>query len=539
MLAYMMAEKQLPNINDFSHDETLVDGHSPASVNDQPVTRNVIFFTAFISLSAYIASFDMSYAGTVLLMPAFNNAFGSCNDVPDPVSGKLMHLCRVTATQQSLISLTSLAIVVGSLLASPISQYLGRRINIQSGCLIVAVGAAGMLGTSGSFLNYMVCKFISGVGLGMLYTGTIVYGVECAPPSKRGLLLSLYTIGLALGSAVANGVCAGTAKIVGDWSWKTPIICQIPLSVLLGFGVMLFPDSPRWFFIKGNEVGARKALSFFYQTDIHSSILTAAINEIQAYIKFEKEVSSTTSWTEIFRGKNRRRTFLAAGIFTGVAITGLQFVGTYSGIFLGGLGVGSPYTIVAIVTLCFFAGSLFGGIIIEFLGRRTAMIIGYSVCGSSMLIIAAVGSGLSQTSTIVKNVLVAFFCIWTFTFSACLAPAGWIATTEMHSVRLRQHGQAFGLGCNQIFSFGAAFWTPYMINPDYGNMGTDVGYFYFGITIFFLIITVFFMPETARLKLEQIDDYFESGLPAWKTSLARNKKIAAGDVLQVEAAKAS
>ena len=55
-----------------------------------------------------------------------------------------------------------------------------------------------------------------------------------------------------------------------------------------------------------------------------------------------------------------------------------------------------------------------------------------------------------------------------------------------------------------------------MIKPDYGNMGTNVGYLYFGLTVFFLIITVVFMPETARLKLEPIGDYFESGLPAWK-----------------------
>ena len=72
-----------------------------------------------------------------------------------------------------------------------------------------------------------------------------------------------------------------------------------------------------------------------------------------------------------------------------------------------------------------------------------------------------------------------------------------------------------------------------MINPAYGNMGTNVGYFYSGLTLVILILAFVFVPETARLKLEQIDDYFQSGVPAWKTSLGRNKRIAEKNVLEV------
>ena len=43
-----------------------------------------------------------------------------------------------------------------------------------------------------------------------------------------------------------------------------------------------------------------------------------------------------------------------------------------------------------------------------------------------------------------------------------------------------------------------------------------------------LVLTYFLVPETARLTLEQIDDYYLSGRPAWKTSTRLNKKLAAG-----------
>ena len=47
-----------------------------------------------------------------------------------------------------------------------------------------------MLGTAGSYTAFMACKSIGAVGLGHLYTGGTIYGVESLPPRKRGFLLA-------------------------------------------------------------------------------------------------------------------------------------------------------------------------------------------------------------------------------------------------------------------------------------------------------------------------------------------------------------
>ncbi len=506
--------------------------HTRPSPN-QNVTRLMLLFSLFIALSAWIANFDLGYGGIVLLMPSFNRAFGPCQMVPDPITGESVELCQVTATQQSLISLTQLFGALGGILSGISSTYLGRRGTVQLSALIVLISASGMLGTSGSFLNYMVCKCIGGVGLGLLYVTAMVYGVECTAPQKRGMLLSLYTIGLAFGNAGAAAVCAGSSNIVSDWAWKTPIACQIPLSIILGGGVMLFPESPRWLLLKGNEDKARKSFGRFYKKDPNSDDITAQVKEVQTYLNFEKATSSTTSWTEIFHKKNLRRTLLSVFIMVATNITGLQFVAPYTAIFLGGLGIKSPFLINAIIALCFSTGSLIGGVVVEYGGRRFAMLAGYSIMACYMLIFSAVSTGLGASSQIARNVLVTFLCLWAFTFSGFIAPSGWVASTEMHSTRLRAYGQACSINFSQIFGFGAAFWTPYMISKQYGNMGTDVGYFYFGLTVVSLVVVFFYVPETARLKLEQIDDHFESGRPAWKTSIGRNKAIAKNNVLEV------
>ena len=171
-------------------------GPHPERGNDESrarVTRTVILFVAFIAISAAICNFDNSYGGTVLLMIPFNTAFGPCQEVPAP-DGALVTMCQLTALQQSLVSLTSLFTAVGSLLSVITGTYFGRQVTIQVGAAIVLIGAAGMLGTTSSYLNYMACKCIGGVGLGFLFSGTIVYGVECLPPQKRGMLLGLYSV---------------------------------------------------------------------------------------------------------------------------------------------------------------------------------------------------------------------------------------------------------------------------------------------------------------------------------------------------------
>ena len=505
-------------------------GDNPGSA----APKEKLLFSAFIAISAAIANFDNNYGGTVLLMIPFNTAFGTCLEVPGP-TGTPVKMCRITALQQSLVSLTSLFTGLGALLSSVTGTYIGRRGTIQVGALLVLVGAAGMLGTNSSYLNYMVCKCIGGVGIGCLLSGTIVYGVECTPPHRRGMLLGLFSIGLGAGSAIAAGVCAGSSGIPNNWAWKTPIACQIPLSVTLGTGIMLFPESPRWLLLRYKEDKARQAIGRFVRQDPNSDAVKAHIAEIQTYLEFERAIAKTSSWVEMFHRHNIRRTLISILLLLVPALCGTFFIIPYTAVFLGGLGISNPFLITAIINLCIFAGSLFASFPIEYLGRRLSLILGLSIQASCMLIFSAVSSGLGTHAHVTQKTLIAFLCIWCLTFASSTSPAFWVGSAEMHSVRLRTYGQALALCTNSIFAFSASFWTPYMINPGAGNMGTNVGYFYFGLTIVLLILTFIFVPETARLKLEQIDDYFESGVPAWKTSIGRNKKIAERNILEVSA----
>ena len=52
-----------------------------------------------------------------------------------------------------------------------------------------------------------------------------------------------------------------------------------------------------------------------------------------------------------------------------------------------------------------------------------------------------------------------------------------------------------------------------------------------GVTILIWVLLFLLVPETSRLSLEQIDDYFFSGRKAWRTGIKRSNKIARGELL--------
>ncbi|KAJ5663343.1 hypothetical protein N7507_004074 [Penicillium longicatenatum] len=504
-----------------------------SSSNKAPGSTTAMLRVAlWVSFAAWIVNFDNGYTGTVLIMPSYKKAFGTCTQLMNPKTNEIVEQCSITPLQQSLISLNYMFIGIGGGLSGFTGRFFGRRGTFQIGCALAIVGAAGMLGTGGrgdsSFLHYMICRCISAIGLGHLIAASTTYGSECIVAQKRGFALGLYNVGLALGNVASSAVCAGSARLEpgNNWQWKTPILCQIPLGIILGAGILMFPESPRWILNHdGNEDEARKAFAMLYQMDPFAPEITAQIEDVKAHIKAERAIAKSTSWYEIYQRKHIRRTVASALIQVGLSITGIQFVQPYATTFLRGVGVSNPYLINVIIGVCILGGSGLGPFAVEYGGRRVTMLLGYVVMAVCMLILSTVSTALDQDD-VSKIVVVVLLCFWSFIFGGTIAPTANLAAVEMHSVSLRTYGQANTTIIYGIFSFGATFWTPYMLDAQYGNMGVNVGYFYAGVTVVIALLIFLLVPETASLTLEQIDNVFDSKIPAWKTSVASNRRIA-------------
>ncbi|KAJ5576178.1 hypothetical protein N7535_003104 [Penicillium sp. DV-2018c] len=512
-----------------SSDDTLTEPSTVTKTQNIPsTTSRTIRISLWVSFAAWIVNFDNSYSGTVLIMPSYKSSFGTCQQLQDfdPITNTNIQHCTITPLQQSLISLNYLFIAIGGFLAGLSGQYIGRRRSIQIGCLLAIIGASGMLGTSGSFLHYMVCRSIGAMGMGQMIAASVTYGSECIVASQRGLSLGFYNVGLAMGNVAASAVCAGSARLDpgSDWQWKTPILCQIPLGIVLCVGVLMLPESPRWLMAHGREEEARASFGRLCCQGPGSPFVTGQVDLIRKHIENERAGLKAVSWVDIYRRKHILRTLTSALIMIGLAVTGIHFVQTYAVLFLKGVGVSDPYLINVIIGLCILGGSFFGPFVVEYAGRRTTILSGYLAMGVFMLILSSVKTALGMSKS-AELVMVVFLCLWAFVFGGTIATTAPLASVEMHSVPLRTFGQANTTIFYGVFSFGATFWTPYMLSPDYGNMGANVGYFYGGVTAVIAVMIFFLVPETAGLTLEQIDGIFNSGIRAWRTSVAGNKAI--------------
>ena len=503
-------------------------GIDPRSAMRQ-TSKLMIFLAVFVGLGGFMLNFDIGYTGAVLVMAPFNKSFGHCETRP----GKAVAVCALSATQQSVgSSIYLIFLAVGAGLSGLTSNFFGPRGALQVGCVVISIGAAGMIGSDGNFTAYVVCKCIGAVGLGHLQVMGSTYGVECAPPGKRGFLVTLFSVGSTTGNLIATLVCMATQHYPTNWSWRTPIICQIPIAMLFGIGLFIFPQSPRWLLTNDRLEDARKSFGRLYARDPASEDVSVQVRDVQLTIAEEKKISSTTHWTEIFHRHNIRRTLIAMAINCCAPLSGAFFIFSYAAIFLRAVGIHSPLEISSIVNACVVLGGITGPIWVEYLGRRRTLISGYVGMAICMLIFSATSSGLGGVahSAAARGVLIAFLCGWAFMFGGFIASTQFMASAEMHAVRLRTYGQAFVSGISNILAFGASFWGPYMLNPKYGNMGTNIGYFYFGLEVIALVLLFLIVPENARLTLEQIDEYFASGRKAWRTSLSRNKRIARGEI---------
>jgi SP family sugar:H+ symporter-like MFS transporter len=60
---------------------------------------------------------------------------------------------------------------------------------------------------------------------------------------------------------VSNLINLGTREISSSASWRLPIVIGIPFAAILGLGIWLCPESPRWLVSRGRNDQAYAGLS--------------------------------------------------------------------------------------------------------------------------------------------------------------------------------------------------------------------------------------------------------------------------------------
>jgi len=119
------------------------------------------------------------------------------------------------------------------------------------------------------------------------------------------------TLGLLL-SACVN---FGTKNYQNTGAYRIPIALQLLWALILSIGLLLMPESPRWYVMKNKPVPARKSLARFRDQDPRSPFVEMELQELQiSWTNETKDNNNGSGWLDCFRGGNLRRTFIGTAI---------------------------------------------------------------------------------------------------------------------------------------------------------------------------------------------------------------------------------
>jgi MFS family permease len=220
------------------------------------------------------------------------------------------------------VSSLLLAAWFGSLVNGPIADRFGRKSSILMAVFVFTIGSAIQAGAISVGMIF-AGRTIAGFSVGMLTMIVPMYMSEVSIPGIRGTLVVLQQLSITLGILVSYWLEYGTHYIGGvrcdanipysggsasaptfnplhdvgpngctgqsDASWRVPFALQIVPAVILGLGMLAFPESPRFMLMKKREDRALACLSKLRRMHTDTEALRNEFLAIKAEVLFEED----------------------------------------------------------------------------------------------------------------------------------------------------------------------------------------------------------------------------------------------------------
>jgi len=333
----------------------------------------------------------------------------------------------------------------------------GRLTSFQIASTIVIIGSALQAGAV-NIPMFLVFRFISGFGVGMILVLFPMYAAELSPPRARGFLVGQHGLGLAIGYNAAGAVSLGCffAKN-GALAWRLPLAIQCVFPIILLTFSFWMPRSPRWLILKDRFEEAKTVLVRTHRSpeDNDDYFATAEFDFMVAQVRLERELSHGAMstfmgrWKYLFSKKSYlHRCALGFGIMFGIQGSGVLVINNYQIILYPGLGI-SPGLSLGLYWLYIFI-ALIGNTACTFyvdkLGRRKSFLICLFGSLSALTGETIVASFVEKTTNKSVYALGVFFIFWYIPwFSSMVDPTMYIYMSEIWPSKVRSEGIALSV----------------------------------------------------------------------------------------------
>ena len=384
------------------------------------------------------------------------------------------------------------AVVLGSVIASKLTNIVGRRQAIIWAALLFTLSAIGAALATNLWI-LILARLITGLAIGVAGVMTPLYISEMAPAKIRGRLVSSYQL------AITIGILCGYVlnyTVIYNVNWRWMFAAGAVPSLILLFGMWLLPESHRWLILTGKTEEAKAVLNKINATNIEQ--------KIQEVVHAVAEEGQMVKWRELLSPTVRPALIVAMVLFVLQQISGINVIIYYAPTIFGSVGFGSTTTKllatvgIGVVNVLF---TILGMWLIEKIGRRKLLYVGFIGCAITLMIVSLATQ--FNSIYISEIALLAVFAYIAF-FAIALGPIPHLIMSEVFPLHVRNTGMGVASMCNWGFNFLVVLSFPLMVA--YGGLAMTFWVYAVGCSLG-IIFTKMYVPETRGVSLEKITEH--------------------------------
>jgi MFS transporter, SP family, galactose:H+ symporter len=397
-----------------------------------------------------------------------------------------------------------LGALVAASVAGPITDRFGRRSVLMAAATLFTVGALAAASID-TVSMLVIARFVLGVAIGLAAVAAPLYIAECAPLESRGAMVSTYQLAITVGILVSylTGIIIDDEMAKG--MWRIMFGLGVVPGVLFLAGLALLPESPRWLVRKERPVDARANLARLRGP---AGDVDGEVAEMVRSVK--AELNQPVGYGALLEPAVRPALIVGVGLFFLQQLSGINAVIYYAPDIFAHAGFDSAKTQtfatigVGVVNVATTVLAMF---LIDRLGRRPLLVIGFLGAAVTMLVIAL---GVIFPNAVPSWLIIAMLLLYIASFAVAIGPLPHLLMSEIFPLRVRGPGMSMASLSNWGFNFLVVFAFPLML------AGPGLA---FTFTVFAVIclggiaFTLTRVPETTGHSLEAIERHLMSGSP--------------------------
>jgi sugar porter (SP) family MFS transporter len=416
------------------------------------------------------------------------------------ISGVLVFLRVEFALTNTATEIATSAILLGCLLGAAGASLIGDRFGRRKSLLLAAVvfaGSTAMTALANSITVFSLGRLAGGLAIGLSSVLTPVYISEIAPARIRGTLVSMNQMAIVVGILIAYLVNWSLAGF-GESSWRWMLGVAVIPALVLFFGLLGVPESPRWLISHGQSEKGRQVLTRF---------LGSAEADVQLAQMEQSAVGEQGSWHEVFARPMRRPLTIALGLAILCQITGVNAVLYYGSVFISehlqGQTTNSALMTSVIIGCANLISTLLAMRFLDRWGRRPMLLTasGGMAISLAILIFAFHATGLS-TWVVLGSII-----SYTAFFAFGMGPVPWVVISEIFPNKIR--GRAASVATSALWS--GTLLVTFTFLSLIRALGVSGTFAIFAILSAFSFVFIWrLVPETRGKTLEEIQQQWEN-----------------------------